>query len=198
MTPYDVAMIGVVVAGMVWGAWRGITWQVASLASLALGYAVGMPLSGQLAGYFPGEPIVARALAWLVVYVGVSGGIYLVAWSIRAILRQWKFEAYDRHLGMLLGGAEGALLGLVVTVFVVSLAPGTRQSILTSTAGKVVGQIFVAASPALPEEVRMVLVPLEAAPGAEDAPPTAAAVADASQTQVERTGNDDGGSVKRR
>lgn len=157
MATYDVVMIGVVVAGMIWGAVRGITWQVASIASLVLGYAVAFPLSGQIAGFFPGTPIVARALAMLASYVAVSGGIFLVAWSIRAILREWKFEAYDRHLGMILGGAEGALLGIVGTVFVISLAPATRHPILTSHSGVVVGQVLNAVQPALPGEVRTVL-----------------------------------------
>ena len=73
MTYYDVVMAGLVVAGMVWGAWRGITWQVASIASLVLGYSVSHTLSGQLAPQLPGEPVVARALAMLVIYVAVSG-----------------------------------------------------------------------------------------------------------------------------
>src|SRR5258708_7960795 len=104
MTPYDAAMAGVGIAGMVWGALRGITWQLASIASLVLGYSVAHPLSGQLAPHFPGDPVVARSLAMLAVYAGVSGGIFLVAWLVRATLRRLKFEAFDRHLGMVLGG----------------------------------------------------------------------------------------------
>jgi membrane protein required for colicin V production len=154
MSPYDLAMIGVVIAGMIWGALRGITWQLASMASLVLGYAVSFPMSSQLAPHFPGEPIVARALAMLTLYVAVSGGIFLAAWSIRAILRKWQFEAYDRHLGMVLGGLEGAILGTVVTVFVISLAPKTREPILDSTAGKVVGGFLDAVGPVLPGEIR--------------------------------------------
>src|SRR3954452_13867442 len=98
MTVYDAAMIVLVVAGMVWGAWRGITWQLASIASLVLGYSVAHPLSEQLAPQFPGEPVVARALAMLVIYAAVSGGIFLAAWIVRATLRRLKFEAFDRHL----------------------------------------------------------------------------------------------------
>src|SRR5215212_6943688 len=105
MTPYDVAMVAVVGAGMLWGALRGITWQLASIASLVLGYAVAFPVSAELAGRFPGEPVVARGLALLVAYAGVAGGVFLVAWLVRSTLRRWKFEAFDRHLGMLLGGA---------------------------------------------------------------------------------------------
>jgi membrane protein required for colicin V production len=159
MTVYDAAMAGLIVAGMVWGAFRGITWQVASIASLVLGYSVAHPLSGRIAGSFPGEPVVARTLAMLTVYAAVSGGVFVVAWLVRATLRKLRFEAFDRHLGMVLGGMEGALLGLVVTLFVVSLAPQTRDPIFASPTGKVVGQFMAAVGPVLPEEARGVLAP---------------------------------------
>ncbi len=159
MTLYDALMAGVLVAGMIWGAWRGITWQLASIASLVLGYTVAHPLSEQLAPQFPGEPAVARSLAMLVIYAGVSGGVFLLAWIVRATLRRLKFEAFDRHLGMVLGGLEGVLLGLVVTLFVVSLAPQTRNPIFASPTGQVVGQVMQAVGAALPGEVRSVLAP---------------------------------------
>lgn len=160
MTPFDAVMIGLVVAGMVWGAIRGITWQVASLASLVLGYAGAMSLSGQIAPHLPGQPIVARAASMLVAYVGISAGIFGVAWVVRAMLRRLKFEAYDRHLGMLLGGAEGALLGIVLTVFVLSLAPGTRKPILGSLSGRAIGAVLGQVGPVLPGEIRAELGPL--------------------------------------
>jgi len=157
MTYYDVAMVGVILAGMIWGALRGITWQIASIASLVLGYTVAHPLSGQLAPKFPGEPVVARALAMMVVYAAVSGGVFLVAWLVRATLRTLQFEAFDRHLGMVLGGLEGALVGLVATFFVVSLAPQTRGPIFSSPSGKIVGKVMAAVGPVLPTEARTVL-----------------------------------------
>jgi uncharacterized membrane protein required for colicin V production len=159
MTIYDAAMAGVIVLGMIWGAWRGITWQLASIASLVLGYSVSHPLSAQLAPRFPGDPTVSRALAMLTIYVGVSAGVFLVAWAVRATLRRLKFEAFDRHLGMILGGLEGALLGLVATLFVVSLAPKSRDPIFSSPTGKVAGQVMAALGPILPAEARKVLNP---------------------------------------
>jgi membrane protein required for colicin V production len=170
MTPYDIAMAAVIVAGMIWGAWRGITWQLASILSLVLGYAVAVPMSAQVAPHFPGQPIVARSLAMLALYVGVSAAVFGVAWSIRATLRRWKFEAYDRHLGMILGGLEGALLGVVVTVFVVGLAPQSRTPILTSPSGKAVDRALKVAQPALPAEVRKMLEPFWKALETGDAP----------------------------
>jgi membrane protein required for colicin V production len=144
---------------MVWGSWRGIIWQVASISSLVLGYSVAHPLSAQLAPRFPGEPLVARALAMLVIYAAVAGGVFLAAWMVRATLRQWKFEAFDRHLGMVFGGLEGALLGLIATLFVVSLAPQTRASIFASPSGRIVGQLMNLVGPVLPGEARQILAP---------------------------------------
>jgi membrane protein required for colicin V production len=170
MTYYDGAMAAVVIAGMIWGAWKGITWQVASIASLVLGYSVAHPLSS--------EPVVARALAMIVVYLAVSGGVFFAAWLVRATLRKLQFEAFDRHLGMILGGFEGALLGLVATLFVVSLAPQTRTPIFSSPTGKVVGQVMATLGPVLPSEARTVLAPFWgtgdalAADGAKPAPST--------------------------
>ncbi len=159
MTPYDAVMIGLVLAGMVWGAIRGVTWQIASIASLVLGYLCSHAVSARLAPYLPGEPAVQRAGSMLAAYVVVSGGVFLVAWTVRATLRKMKFEAYDRHLGMLLGGAEGAILGLVGTMFVASLAPSTRGPIFASPTGHFVGRVMDAVGPVLPDEVRGVVLP---------------------------------------
>lgn len=171
MTIYDAAMIGVVVAGMIWGAFRGITWQVASIASLVLGYVVAFPLSRQLAPHFPGEPLVARSLALLAAYAAVACGVFLVAWMIRETLRKLRFEAFDRHLGMILGGLEGALVGVVGTVFVVSLAPRTRDPILTSPTGRVVAAVLGATQTILPAEIRDHLTPIWTGQGPATAAP---------------------------
>ena len=95
----------------------------------------------------------------ITIYLGVSGGVYLIAWVVRTTLEKMKFEAFDRHLGMLLGGMEGALLGLVATLFVVSLAPQTRGPIFASPTGKAVGQLMAVLGPVLPAEARQELAP---------------------------------------
>lgn len=159
MTLYDAAMVALILGGMAWGAWRGIVWQIASLASLVLGYTVAHTASDDLAVHFPGDPVVARGLAMVVIYAAVSGGVFLAAWMVRATLRKLQFEAYDRHLGMVLGGLEGALLGIVATLFVVSLSPQSRGPIFASPSGKVVGRVMKTLGPVLPGEAREVLAP---------------------------------------
>jgi len=159
MTIYDAAMALIAVAGMVRGAWRGITWQVASLASLVLGYLTAYPISAQIAHRFPGSPEVARALAMAAAYVGVSGCVFALAWLVRETLRKLRFEAFDRHLGMLLGGIEGLGVGLLLTLLTVSLAPTTRETIFSSPTGRMVGWMMQTLGPALPAEVRTALEP---------------------------------------
>ena len=159
MTTYDAAMVIVVVLGMVRGAWRGFTWQMASITSLVLGYTAAHTMSARIASYLPGEPEVQRMLAMSVLYIAVSGGIFGIAWMIRGTLRKLKLEAFDRHLGMLLGGLEGVGVGMLATMFVVSLAPATRQPIFSSTTGRMVGTVMNNLGPVLPVEVRKVLAP---------------------------------------
>lgn len=160
MTIYDGVMIGLILAGMIWGAIRGITWQIASIASLVLAFFFAHQVSGYIAPYIPGEPAIKRAGSMLAAYVVMSAGVFFLAWSVRATLKKIKFEAYDRHLGMVLGGIEGALLGIVGTLFVVGLSPGSRDPIFSSTSGRVVASVMDSAGPVLPEEVRKVVEPV--------------------------------------
>ena len=115
MTIYDVVMIGLVVAGMIWGSIRGFSWQIASIGSLVVGYFGAHQVSAYmlpfLALYQPGDPAIQRGTAMLLAYLVISGGIFLAAWSLRATLRKMKFEVFDRHLGVLLGGIEGCSWG---------------------------------------------------------------------------------------
>ncbi len=167
----------------------------------------------------------ARALAMLVIYAAVSGGVFLAAWVVRTTLRRLQFEAFDRHLGMVLGGVEGALLGLVATLFVVSLDPPMRDPIFRSPSGRVVGQVMGALGPVLPGEIRTALAPFWNPPDAmagarpEEAVETMTgdgtaskigdlieegearvgkAIAEAARNEFERTGGPDGREVERR
>ena len=179
MTVYDVVMIGLVVAGMIWGSIRGFSWQIASIGSLVVGYFGAHQVSAYmlpfLALYQPGDPAIQRGTAMLLAYLVISGGIFLAAWSLRATLRKMKFEVFDRHLGVLLGGIEGALLGVIGTLFVVSLSPKAREPIFSSQAGHVVARVMDAAGPILPAEVRNVIAPYWGGVPATDSPQPAVA-----------------------
>jgi len=192
MTVYDAVMAGMLIAGMVWGAYRGIIWQLASISSLVLGYTVSHQMSAELAPQLQqfGGPVVARALAMTLIYAAVSGGVFLAAWLARSTLRQLKFEAFDRHLGMIMGGIEGALLGVIGTLFVVSLAPQARASIFASPSGRIVGQVMNAVGPVLPVEVRQELAPYwNASGGMTAATDVGTGTTPAARSETEPAGN---------
>ena len=52
MQTYDALMILVLVAATVFGFWKGMAWQLASLASLIASYFISLKFSSQLAPYF--------------------------------------------------------------------------------------------------------------------------------------------------
>src|SRR4051794_19263561 len=163
MTAYDVVMIGLVVAGMIWGSIRGFSWGVASIGAVVVGYSLAILASDYLLPFLalnlPGDPAVQRGGAMLLAFVAVSGGCLFAAWLARATLRKMRFELYDRHLGVLCGGFAAALLGVISTLFVASLSPMTRGPIFSSRAGHVVARVMDAAGPALPAEVRKAISP---------------------------------------
>lgn len=159
MTIYDGVMAAVLIAAMIRGAWRGITWQLASIGSLVLGYLFSYPVSAVIAPKIPGTPEAARAMSMAAAYVVVSSAVFGVAWMVRNTIRKLKFDAFDRHLGMMLGGVEGVAVGILGTMLVVSVSPSARTPIFTSTSGKVVNSIVGFVGPILPGEIRTALAP---------------------------------------
>jgi membrane protein required for colicin V production len=159
MTIYDAAMAVVLVGGLIRGAWRGITWQLASIGSLVLGYLFAYPISAQIAPLLPGPAEATRAMSMAAAYAVVAGGVFAVAWMVRGAIHKLKFDAFDRHLGMMLGGVEGAAVGILLTLLVVSVSPNTREPIFSSPSGKVVATVMNALGPVLPGEVRRILEP---------------------------------------
>lgn len=201
MTAYDGLMIGLVLSGMVWGSIRGFSWGIASTGALLVGYAFAHVASAYLLPFLaqnmPGDPAVQRGGAMLLAFVVSFGGCLFAAWSARASLKKMKFELYDRHLGVLFGGVEAALLGVIGTMFVASLAPKARAPIFSSRAGHVVARVMDAAGPALPPEVRQAITPSWVG-----LPTTASRRSpipnDSTNAEVERLGeNDDKGNLRR-
>ena len=73
MQAYDVFMITVLMAAIAWGAWKGLAWQIASIASIGLSYFVAVNFRGPVAKLFHYDPPEwNNFLAMLVLYLGTS------------------------------------------------------------------------------------------------------------------------------
>ena len=95
----------------------------------------------------------------VVAYVVVSGGVFLVAWAVRATLSRLKFVAFDRRLGMVLGGLGGRTPGAGDNPLRGELGPAEPYPDLREPPGRVVGRVLNTFGPALPGELRRVLAP---------------------------------------
>ena len=154
---YDVVMLIILVSATVFGAWKGVAWQLASLASLVVSWLVAMRFGRQLARYLPGDEPWNHFLAMLILFLLTSLVIWLLFRMVAGLIDRVRLKEFDRQMGALLGLAKGALLCLVVTFFAVTLSEGARQAVLHSHSGKLIARVIQQATPAMPEEVRDVL-----------------------------------------
>ena len=72
MQTYDVLMLLVLVAATFFGFWKGMAWQIASLASLVVSYFVALRFSGQLAPMFGDSEPWNRFVAMLAIYIEIG------------------------------------------------------------------------------------------------------------------------------
>src|SRR5262245_54586300 len=72
MQSYDFLMLAVLIGCMVFGAWKGMAWQVASLASIGASYLVAVRFSETLAPVISAEAPWNKAAAMLILYVATS------------------------------------------------------------------------------------------------------------------------------
>jgi membrane protein required for colicin V production len=157
MQPYDFLMLAVLVLCTVFGAWKGMAWQLAALASVVVSGMVAIHGSRPLAPYLKMDAPWDRCVAMLVLYLLTSAAIWLLFRFVAGIIDRVRLKEFDRQAGALFGAAKGILWCLVITFFVVTLSESARQSVLHSRSGYYTTVLIRRAKPVLPEEVRDLL-----------------------------------------
>lgn len=155
--PYDLFMLAVLVSVTVFGLMKGMAWQLASLASIALSVFVAVTLSPAIAPWFSKEEPWNRFLAMLTLYLATAAAVWLVFRAVSRAIDRVKLQEFDRQAGFLFGAAKGVLLCIVITFFAVTLSEPARQAVLRSRSGYYMAKIIRHATPVLPSEVREVL-----------------------------------------
>jgi membrane protein required for colicin V production len=158
ITLYDGLMLLVVIVAVLQGAWRGMAWQLAPLASLVLGYIISYPTSLMFAEYF-GKPPLNRLWAMIAIYLLVSMVIYMIARSIRHSLEKMRLVEFDRHLGALLGGVKGVLFTVVLTLGLITVSDQARDIILKSESSTITARLMNTISPILPQPLNDLVHP---------------------------------------
>ena len=172
VTFYDALILLIVVVCVIQGAWRGMVWQIAPIASLVLGYVVAYPMSERTAHFF-GQPPTNRLFAMIAIYLAVSLAVYLMVRSVRESLERLKLVEFDRHLGALLGGVKGVLFSMALTIGLLSVSQQARPIILPSETRTVAAKIVATISPILPPALNDVIRPYvqklhDAPPGGDE------------------------------
>lgn len=160
MQGYDLFMIVVLVAAIAWGAWKGLAWQIASIASLAVSYFVSLNFRGQLAQFITATPPWNVFLAMLILFLGTSLVVWVCFNFISEMIEKVKLKEFDRQVGALFGFAKGVLLCVLITLFAVTLMNDSqRQAICNSRSGYYIAVLLDRADSIMPREIHQVLAP---------------------------------------
>lgn len=160
MQAYDVLMLVVLALAVAWGAWKGLAWQVASIASIALSYVVALRFRGPLSGVINAAPPWNVFLSMLILFLGTGLIVWLGFNLVSEFIERVKLKEFDRQLGAVLGAAKGVLLCVLVTLFSVALlGDAQRQAICQSRSGYYIALLLDRANPVIPHELHEVLAP---------------------------------------
>lgn len=152
--PYDIVILVVLLGAILFGLWKGLAWQLASLASLLLSGFAAVHFSAYVAPYFSAQEPWNRFLAMFVLFVVTSLAIWILYRFISGLIERVKLKEFDRQMGALFGLAKGSLLCIIITFFAVTLGEQTRQMVLKSYSGDAIARITRHAVPVLPEDVQ--------------------------------------------
>lgn len=154
LQPYDVLILVILAAWTFFGLWKGLAWQVASVASFVVSYLVAVQGSGYVAPLLSVREPWNHLVAMLILFVATSAAVWLAFRLVAGVIDRIQLKAFDRQLGALLGFGKGVLICLVVTFFAVTLSETLRQQVLRSRSGYYMALLIDRINPVLPAEVR--------------------------------------------
>ena len=160
MDSYDVLMIVVLLGATLFGFWKGMAWQIASIASLTVSYMAALAFSPRLAPFMGNEAPWNRFIAMLVIYLLTSMLIWMAFRAVHNAIDRVQLREFDRQIGALFGIAKGVLLCVAITMFAVTLLPEEqKEKILGSKSGHYIAKLLNEADQVMPEEMHDVLHP---------------------------------------
>jgi len=159
MEPYDIGMIVILVGATGFGFFKGMAWQVASLASLVASYFASVHLSGPLVPYFGNEAPWNKFAAMGAVYLFSGAAIWFAFRLVSAAIDRVKLAEFDHQVGAIFGAFKGALLCLAITFFAVTLSTSARDTIMGTKSGHAAAWVIDHAHPIIPDEMLEVLEP---------------------------------------
>ena len=157
MQTYDLLMLLVLVGATMFGFWKGMAWQIASLASLVVSYFAALRFSEQLAPMFGEHAPLNRFVAMLVIYIGTSFVIWMLFRLVSGAIDKVRLESFDKQLGAMFGFAKGVLLCVAITFFAVTLLPPAQgEAIVGSQSGQYIVALLDKSHSVFPPEIHQI------------------------------------------
>lgn len=160
MQVYDLVMLIVLVASVLFGAIKGFAWQLAALSSILVSYFVAYRFRYSVAEHIDAQPPWNLFLAMLLLYVASSLVIWVGFRLVSRTIDRVRLREFDRHLGAVFGGLKGVIYCLLLTMFAMSLlGPQQQVAIVHSRSGFYISKILAAAGGVLPREIDQIVGP---------------------------------------
>jgi membrane protein required for colicin V production len=160
MALYDIIMLAVLVLAVLFGAWKGMAWQLASLASLVLSYMLALQFSGQVAPLLSIDPPLNHFVAMLIIYAVTSLVVWLVFRMVADAIDRVRLKEFDRQMGALFGAAKGVLFCVAITFFAVTLSEKSRGMVREARSGLYIAHLIDRADAAMPEDLHQHVGPI--------------------------------------
>jgi membrane protein required for colicin V production len=158
MQIYDLVMLAVLAGSALFGFWKGLAWQVASIGSILLSYFVALNFRGLIASKLGLEPPLDTAVAMLILYTGSSLAVWLAFGFVSKSLKELRLKDWDHQIGALVGAAKGVLFCMLITVFAMSLGPQSwKETIPKSTSGKYIAAALTKTEALLPKDLHQMI-----------------------------------------
>jgi membrane protein required for colicin V production len=129
VTAFDYAVLGIVAASILLGAWRGLVSELLALAAWVAGLLAAYAWAPGMAPMFAEwlkEPALQYAAACAVIVIAVLAAVALLRLALSRLLRAIGLGPLDRFLGAIFGIARGALV-VWLCVLVGGLTPLPQQ-----------------------------------------------------------------------
>lgn len=153
MSWIDWTLLAVLGVSALLGFWRGLVFEVLSLAGWVVAFLAAQMFAQTVGGLLPLDGLAAplpTAAGFVLVFVGVAFVCGLVAWAVKRLIASVGLRPVDRVLGGAFGVARGAVILLAVAL-VAALSPlRTDSRWQASPVAGVLTQALEALKPLIP------------------------------------------------
>ena len=155
MATYDLIMLAIAAFATLFGAWKGLAWQIAWVSAVAISSLVATELRSSVAGQLGMVGPAGSYFAMGIVFAAVSVIIWLLYRMGYSWIKRSGLGKFDRRMGAAAGVFSGLLLCTLITVISMSVSgPAGRAQIQDSHSGRWISSLLVRSSSYLPGDAQ--------------------------------------------